>query len=595
MAKKTDELVVEIKSDASDLIRTFDNIQDRVKDVVYSIDAQFNKFGSSLDKVTKGFAQFGLAVQGVKTAMAPFEKVIERLNSNAGLANTAKRIGVSVERLQELNFSAKRTGVSSETLSDAIKDLNIKITDASKGAKSYEEALNVVGLSSKELIGLSVDEQFNKFADAMANASAENRRFVADEINDSMFQLVPLLEGGSAGMKKLADEARELGVVLREEDIAAMREADIALKVMISGFTALGDQLIVLTTGPLKQFADAATEAIKSINDEFKTTATPLQEIQDQIREVKREIEETQEAINPEGFIDSFFSSEEKRAKAKEDLEALNAQLKELQEEASKLSSAENAAVFDKVFNSTEETVQGEGGGATFGGVSDEEEAQAIDDIGKLLGLSKTSAEAMAEAMEFEETLAANIAEAKQRAADLEVNIALQKEVDKVKAAQDAAKKEIEIEKMKQKAKADILRNLSSLMNTENRKMFEVGKAAAIAQSIMNTYQGATKALAEVPYPYNFVAAASVVAAGLNNVNNIRSQSFGGAGAGAASTGGAEGIGAGGDVSGQQQGPTNVTEATINITGDNISGDSARALVAQLREYQEDGGELVIK
>jgi len=57
-----------------------------------------------------------------------------------------------------------------------------------------------------------------------------------------------------------------------------------------------------------------------------------------------------------------------------------------------------------------------------------------------------------------------------------------------------------------------------------SKKAFQAAKAFAIAEAIINTYQGATKALATYPPPFNFIAAAAVVAGGLAQVATIRSQ-----------------------------------------------------------------------
>ena len=61
-------------------------------------------------------------------------------------------------------------------------------------------------------------------------------------------------------------------------------------------------------------------------------------------------------------------------------------------------------------------------------------------------------------------------------------------------------------------------------LGSQNKKFFAAMKAFAIAEAIINTYQGATKALATYPPPFNFIAAAATVAAGLAQVATIRSQ-----------------------------------------------------------------------
>ena len=59
-----------------------------------------------------------------------------------------------------------------------------------------------------------------------------------------------------------------------------------------------------------------------------------------------------------------------------------------------------------------------------------------------------------------------------------------------------------------------------------NKQAFQAAKAFNIANAIMNTYMGATKALATYPPPFNFIAAAAVVASGLAQVSAIRSQQY---------------------------------------------------------------------
>lgn len=77
---------------------------------------------------------------------------------------------------------------------------------------------------------------------------------------------------------------------------------------------------------------------------------------------------------------------------------------------------------------------------------------------------------------------------------------------------------------------------MSGLMNTESRKMFEIGKAGAIAGAIIDTYKAATgayRALAEIPIvgpALGAAAAAAATLAGMANVNAIRSTTFGGGG-----------------------------------------------------------------
>ena len=80
---------------------------------------------------------------------------------------------------------------------------------------------------------------------------------------------------------------------------------------------------------------------------------------------------------------------------------------------------------------------------------------------------------------------------------------------------------------------ANMLSNVAQLQNSENKRIARIGKAAAIAQAIMNTYTGATAAYASaaaIPYvgwALAPIAAGLAVVAGMANVANIRSQGTG--------------------------------------------------------------------
>jgi hypothetical protein len=79
----------------------------------------------------------------------------------------------------------------------------------------------------------------------------------------------------------------------------------------------------------------------------------------------------------------------------------------------------------------------------------------------------------------------------------------------------------IEIEKAQQAAKVAIISNaLGAVADLVGRETV-AGKALSVAQAIINTYQGANLALASSPPPFNFIAAGTVVAAGLLNVKKI--------------------------------------------------------------------------
>jgi hypothetical protein len=174
-------------------------------------------------------------------------------------------------------------------------------------------------------------------------------------------------------------------------------------------------------------------------------------------------------------------------------------------------------------------------------------------------------------------------------------------------------KERIEFEKKSDLQKTqfaiDNAQSVFAALGAQNRKAFEASKALAVASAIMNTYQGATKALATYPFPFNLIAAAASIAAGFAQVSQIRAQQYSGRALGGPVMGGQtymvgesgpelftpQGTGSitrNGDLSGG--GTTNVTfEITANdTTGFDELLTQRRGLITQIiRDAQQERGQ----
>ena len=150
-----------------------------------------------------------------------------------------------------------------------------------------------------------------------------------------------------------------------------------------------------------------------------------------------------------------------------------------------------------------------------------------------------------------------------------------------------------------------VLGSLSQLMISENRKMFNIGKAAAISQTIIETYVGAQKAfsaLAGIPIigpALGAAAAAAAILGGMARVSAIRSQTM--SSGGGVSTGAPGGVTVGGGLPAETipsattstETSAAVTNRTFSITDIDenaiMSGQAVRNLIDLIAEQQEDG------
>ena len=85
------------------------------------------------------------------------------------------------------------------------------------------------------------------------------------------------------------------------------------------------------------------------------------------------------------------------------------------------------------------------------------------------------------------------------------------------------ALEEIELQKTISNARIDISANALGVIEGFTKEGSDLQKAVGVAQATIDTYKAANNALATVPAPFNFAAAAVAVAAGLSNVSKILS------------------------------------------------------------------------
>lgn len=96
---------------------------------------------------------------------------------------------------------------------------------------------------------------------------------------------------------------------------------------------------------------------------------------------------------------------------------------------------------------------------------------------------------------------------------------------DLISAEQHAEAKR-KLEEDTQKAAIDQFGEGLNALAQYNKTAFKAAKAYNLASAIMNTYTGATKALATYPPPFNYIAAAGVIMSGMAQVQAIRSQQY---------------------------------------------------------------------
>lgn len=217
----------------------------------------------------------------------------------------AVRAGVTTEALSQLAYAAKLNGVEMEALVKSLQFMQKGIVEAALGTGEAKRAFDLMGVSVKEVSGLSTQRQLEFFANKIAGIQnpAQQAYVVTKLFGEAGLALLPLLNQGAKGIRAFTDEADRLGLTFNQEQLDKLTEAKDSIDRMKSSFDALAVSLTALVAGPLASFFDDITAFL---------SGDKLKKLEEQLRFLKRyegrsavNIRLNEEDIIPTGIITS--------------------------------------------------------------------------------------------------------------------------------------------------------------------------------------------------------------------------------------------------------------------------------------------------
>lgn len=610
-----DPIVIEIKAEMAGLRRDMSKAKKELKDLGFEANTgakKFLKFDTAIKGVTLSYGGLALAAGAAAAAIA--------LNTHAvgeeikELKVLSQRVGMNMKDLSKISAVAKGFGVTTEGVADAIKDLNVKIADANTGAKGYQDMLKNIGLKYKDLKNLDPTQQFYVFADAIQKTGGNLSRFGLDDINDAMFQLGPLVSKGSKEIKRLADEAERMGKSFSQKQIDTMEDYNKSIRGVGDSFGRLSKAVAEQTAPVLADLADIIADSVDG-----------LAEVIQQSNKLMAALKETR--VEAEASVKAFEEQKTIASAAAVSLSGLGDTTTEYTDAANSMNAAleqsgtltEGGAKAIDHFGekikqgklelesfaeeirdiSTNELFEQMMGGPNTGGAGDALSRALEEDDAKKTAMEERRKQDLNDLFEFELEQGEIKAEAN-RLEEEQHQAWLDRMFGADKRAQEQNVKLWEHGwKGKQMVASKYLGDISKLMNTNSRKQFEIGKAAAIAQVAIDTPKAAMSAYSamagiQVVGPaLGGIAAAAAIATGVSQIQNIKSQSFGGGGGVGGGIGGGAGAAGAGGADAAQAEPANVVDATFVLQGEGgFSGDQIRGVAAGLNDFIEDGGEI---
>lgn len=610
------------------------------------------RFGADVGPLKKGANDAKMSISGVGAAASDAAKKVAGLGVAAAAAaaagvmaivknaaeasreikNLSNLLGVSAESFQRQAAAARSVGVEQDKLADIYKDVGDKVGDflqnnAGPMVDYFTNIAPKVGQTADQFKYLSGPQALQKYMDGLqaANLSQSEMTFYMENIASDATLLAPLLADGGKEFERLGDRAELAGAVLSSIDIEKLQQFKVSMvasKEAATGFTnQLAVQFAPVLTEVMNRFAGVKGSASGlgvTASDVFGYMVTSVGFVGDALNGLYVVFKGLEIAADSLGVV--IFAT----------LEAISASVDWVVNSAKStinglIEGMNNLPGVDlELFKQTES-------GATSAlrnmrEVAVAEVAETAAEIQNLLMAPMPSSKIKAFVASVTEaaTLAAEataiaipkVAGSATKPEDdgsVQANkLALKMQADdyqqyanmRKKAAAAAGKDEVKTQKLFSSetlnAASSGFGELSTLMNSENRKQFEIGKTAAKAQTIVDTYasaSGAYKSLSGIPLigpALGAAAAGAAIASGMGRLSAINSTSFG---SGSISGGGSSSASSAATSPGQQASGMSQTQS-LYVEGVEpglmFSTDQVRSLIDKINEAHADGKQVVL-
>lgn len=208
-------------------------------------------FGSKMAKAGKT-AALGVAAVGtaaVAMGVAAFAATKKVTDGFDHIAKTSRKMGVSSDFYQEMDYWAGQNGVSQNNMEKSMQRLNQRVGEARGGNEKYSGALKSLGIDMGAVKDgtLSTEDAMSQSITALSKMTNEqDKAALASELFGTKLsqELMPAIQDGSLSMEDAKKNAAELGFVIGEETLGAAEKFNDTWDDLTRGVQAFGVKAI---------------------------------------------------------------------------------------------------------------------------------------------------------------------------------------------------------------------------------------------------------------------------------------------------------------------------------------------------------------
>lgn len=214
-------------------------------------------FTAALKKLVVGF----VALQGARFLTGMITSVTDLGGKLNDLAQTT---GQDVEVLQELGYAASQNGSSLDDMAMGLLALSRNMKAAAGGSKEQASAFRKAGIAVKDANGQlrPSEDVLADIADHLASMpDGTNKTATAMKLlGKSGASLIPTLNGGSAGLRAMSEEARALNAVLSKSEIEKLDSFGDDMGRVGAAWQGIKQRIVVALLPTLQKLAKSTLE-----------------------------------------------------------------------------------------------------------------------------------------------------------------------------------------------------------------------------------------------------------------------------------------------------------------------------------------------
>lgn len=211
---------------------------------------------TEIDSASKAGAVLVGVLAGIVTGLA--SATISTAENAKELKTLSQQTGLTVEQLQELEYTSAALGIEEDEVQDKMKDLTSAMRDARDGSEDTKKAFDRLGISVTERNGelRSAGDVFYEVIDALGGIrNGTERDALAMQIfGEEAQKLNPLIYAGQEALQRYAEEANNLGYVMDTGTVEKFSELDAQMQELSKRSEALKNSFAVVLLPILTAF-----------------------------------------------------------------------------------------------------------------------------------------------------------------------------------------------------------------------------------------------------------------------------------------------------------------------------------------------------